>query len=75
MDSDEQIDIRDRLRGYAARQLVIARLGAPANWQDELRETLAAQRAIPSLWAKGSDTRLFLESFAIFFVATMMFLI
>ena len=46
MDSDEQIDIRDRLRGYAARQLVIARLGAPANWQDELRETLTAQRAV-----------------------------
>lgn len=75
MDSDAQIDIRERLRAHAARQLAIARLGAPADWQDELREALRAQRALPSPWARGSDMRLFVESFAIFFVATMMFLL
>ena len=75
MDSDAQIDIRQRLRAHAARQLAIARLSAPADWQGELREALRAQRALPSPWARGSDMRLFVESFAIFFVATMMFLI
>jgi len=75
MDSDAQIDIRGRLRSHAARQLVIARLNAPEDWQGELVSTLRAQRAVPSPWARGSDTRLFLESFAIFFVATMMFLL
>jgi len=75
MDSDAQIDIRERLRAYAARQLAIARLSAPEDWQGELREALRAQRALPSPWARGSDVRLFVESFAIFFVATLMFLI
>ncbi|PQM27620.1 hypothetical protein CVO77_03320 [Sphingopyxis lindanitolerans] len=75
MDSDRQIDIRERLRAHAARQLTIARLNAPEDWQGELVSALRAQRATPSFWAPGSDLRLFLESFAIFFVATMMFLI
>ncbi|WP_428682226.1 hypothetical protein [Sphingopyxis sp.] len=75
MDSEAQIDIRERLRAHGARQLAIARLSAPEDWQGELREALRTQRALPSPWARGSDTRLFLESFAIFFVATMMFLL
>ena len=75
MDSDGQIDIRGRLRAQAARQLTIARLGAPDDWQGELRDALRAQRVLPSPWARGSDARLFVESFAIFFVAAMMFLI
>ena len=75
MDSDGQIDIRERLRAHGARQLAIARLSAPDDWQGELRDTLRGQRALPSPWARGSDTRLFVESFAICFVATMMFLL
>lgn len=75
MDSDTQIDIRDRLRSHASRQLTIARLSAPDDWQDRLRYDLSMQRAIPAVWSRDSDVRLFLESFAIFFVAAMMFLI
>lgn len=75
MDSDDQIDIRSRIRAHTLRQLAIARMSAPDNWQDELREALVAQRAVPSMWARGSDFRLFIESFAIFFVAAMAFLI
>jgi hypothetical protein len=43
MDSDEHIDIRERIRAYGARQLVLARLSAPEDWQGELRGALAAQ--------------------------------
>jgi len=35
----------------------------------------SAERVPAPLLAKGSDTRLFVESFAILFVAAMMFLI
>ncbi|MGN6597034.1 hypothetical protein [Sphingopyxis terrae] len=75
MDSDEYIDIRERIRAYGARQLVLARLSAPEDWQGELRGALAAQRERPALWSRDSDFRLFAESFAIFFTAAMMFLI
>ncbi|MBN8844863.1 MAG: hypothetical protein J0H88_16605 [Sphingomonadales bacterium] len=75
MDSDENINIRGRLRAHAARQLTIARMGAPDDWQVELRALIQAERVPAPLLAKGSDTRLFVESFAIFFVAAMMFLI
>lgn len=59
---------------HSARQLTIARLSAPADWQGELRQALAAHREPVSIFS-GSDLRLFLESFAVFFTATMMFLI
>ena len=75
MDAEDQIDIRERLRAYSARQLRIAQLNMPDDWQAELRVMLHAERVAPPLLARGSDMRLFLESFAIFFVATMMFLI
>jgi hypothetical protein len=75
MDSGRQIDIRERLRAHAARQVTIARLNAPEDWQGELVSALRAGRAVPSFWSRDGDMRLFLESFAIFFVATMMFLI
>jgi hypothetical protein len=74
MDSDNHIDIRYRVRTHGARQLTIARLNAPADWQGELRRALAAHREPVSIFA-GSDLRLFLQSFAMFFTATMMFLI
>lgn len=73
MDSDH-IDIRRRIQAHGARQLTIARLSAPADWQGELRQALAGHREPVSIFA-GSDLRLFLQSFAVFFTATMMFLI
>ncbi|KTE22189.1 hypothetical protein ATE67_06140 [Sphingopyxis sp. H050] len=75
MDAEDQIDIRHRLRAHAARQLTIARMNAPDDWRAELRAMLQAERVAKPLLARGSDMRLFAESFAIFFVATMMFLI
>lgn len=74
MDSDDHIDIRGRIRAHGARQLVIARLNAPADWQGELRTALAAHREPATIFA-GSDLRLFLQSFAVFFTAAMMFLL
>jgi hypothetical protein len=74
MDSKDHIDIRMRVRDYGARRLVIARLSAPADWQGELRTALAAHRRPETIFS-NNDFRLFLQSFAIFFTATMMFLI
>ena len=74
MDSNDHIDIRSRIRAHGARQLVIARLRAPADWQGELRTALAAHREPVTIFS-GSDLRLFLQSFAVFFTATVMFLI
>lgn len=74
MDSDDHIDIRGRIRAHGARQLVIARLIAPTDWQGELRTALAAHREPVTIFA-GSDLRLFVQSFAVFFTATMMFLL
>lgn len=73
MDSDH-IDIRRRIHAHGARQQTIARLSAPADWQGELRQALAVHREPVTIFA-GSDLRLFLQSFAMFFTATMMFLI
>ncbi len=74
MDSDDHIDIRRRIRAHAARQLVIARLSAPDDWQRELRIAIAAHREPVTIFS-NDDFRLFLQSFAIFFTATMMFLL
>ncbi|WP_332818299.1 hypothetical protein [Sphingopyxis sp.] len=74
MDSDNHIDIRRLVRAHGARQLTIARLRAPADWEGELRSALAAHREPASIFA-GSDLRLFVQSFAMFFTATMMFLL
>ena len=74
MDSDDHIDIRERVRAHGARQLAIARLNAPEDWQGELRAALAAHREPVTIFS-GNDFRLFLQSFAIFFTATMMFLV
>lgn len=75
MESQEHIDIRERVRAHGARQLTLARLSAPEDWQGELRVALQTQRSLPSPWARGSDVRLFVESFAIFFTAAMIFLL
>ena len=74
MDSNDHIDIRTRVRDYGSRRLVIARLSAPADWQRELRTALAAHRQPETIFS-NNDFRLFLQSFAIFFTAAMMFLI
>ncbi|WP_432767712.1 MAG: hypothetical protein HEQ22_09720 [Sphingopyxis sp.] len=73
MDSDH-VNIRRLIRAHDARQVTIARLNAPDDWQSELRTALAAHREPVSIFA-GSDLKLFLQSFAVFFTATMMFLI
>ncbi|MFN4357366.1 hypothetical protein [Sphingopyxis alaskensis] len=72
MDSNDHIDIRGRVRAHGVRQLTIARMNAPADWQDELRRALAAHRK-PATILSSNDFRLFLQSFAIFFTATMLF--
>ena len=72
MDSDDHIDIRGRVRSHGTRQLTIARLNAPADWQGELRRALATHREPVTIFS-NSDCRLFLQSFAIFFTATMLF--
>ena len=74
MDSDDHIDIRERVRAHGARRLVIARLNAPADWQGELRAAIAAHREPVTIFS-NNDFRLFLQSFAICFTATMMFLL
>ncbi|MBL0767707.1 hypothetical protein JI743_02685 [Sphingopyxis sp. DHUNG17] len=75
MNSDDIIDIRGRIRAHGARQLTLARLAAPTDWESELRLALQEQRVRPSIFAQGSDLRLFAESFAIFFTAAMLFLL
>ncbi len=75
MDSNEQIDIRGRIRAHGARQVAIARLTMPDDWQEELRNTLRAQRTPRPIFSGDGDLRLFLESFAVFFTATMIFLL
>lgn len=75
MDSDDHIDIRGRIRAYGARQVQIARLAAPQDWQGELRQEIGRTRARQPLFVRDGDIRLFAESFAIFFTAAMVFLI
>jgi hypothetical protein len=68
-----RINIRDRLRAHQRRQVHVARLSAPADWQGELRQALAAHREPDPLWFSYADAKLFLHSFAVFFVATWVF--
>ena len=72
MDSNDHIDIRGRVRAHGARQLTIARMNAPNDWQGELRRALATHHQ-PATIFSNNDLRLFLQSFAIFFTATMLF--
>lgn len=71
---DTPVDIRLRLKAAQARNLQIARLSAPADWQGELRRAIAETRRPRSLWLNGDDIRQFAQSFAIFFTAAMIFL-
>lgn len=73
-DSELRIDIRDRIRAHGARQLTIARLAAPADWENRLRHAIAQHREPVTIF-QGSDLRLFVQSFLVFFTATMVFLI
>jgi len=75
LDPEERVDIRGMVRAHGARQLAIARLSAPADWAGELRRKLAEERTPEPMFVSSSDIRLFAESFAIFFTATMMFLL
>ena len=73
-DPELRIDIRDRLRAHGSRQLTIARMQAPADWEGALRHAISQHRE-PRTLVGATDFKLFLQSFAIFFTATMMFLI
>jgi hypothetical protein len=73
-DNQDSVDIRQRLRDHHLRQLKIAALGAPADWQLALREALVAERKPQPLWISGRDVKLFLQSFLIFFITLMVFL-
>jgi hypothetical protein len=70
----ESVDIRQRLREHHLRQLKVAALAAPADWQSALRATLATERQPEPLWLSVRDLKLFLQSFLIFFVTLMVFL-
>lgn len=73
-DELEYTDIRKRLREHHLRQLKVAALGAPADWQTALREALTAERKPQPLWLSARDAKLFLQSFLIFFTSLMVFL-
>lgn len=72
-DSELRIDIRDRIRDHGKRQLVIARMNAPVDWEAALRQAIAQHRE-PVKVFQGSDLKLFVQSFLMFFTATMVFL-
>lgn len=75
MNSDtDHIDIRQRLREHHLRQLKVAALGAPVDWQKALQEALVAERKPQPLWISPQDAKLFLQSFLIFFTSLMVFL-
>jgi hypothetical protein len=75
MGNHHRVDIRDRVRTHGTRQRTIARLRAPDDWQRVLRSSLAEQRRPRPILVGSNDLKLFLESFAIFFTAAMMFLL
>lgn len=68
------IDIRQRLRDHHLRELKVAALGAPADWQSALREALAREYVKPPIGLSPRDVKLFLQSFLIFFTTLMVFL-
>lgn len=72
--SSDSIDIRQRLRDHHLRQVKVAALGAPTDWQAALRDTLRQEQPRQPLLISGRDLKLFLQSFLIFFTALMAFL-
>ena len=70
----ESVNIRQRLREHHLRQLKVAALAAPADWQSALRDALAAERKPEALVVSAADLKLFLQSFAVFFTTLMVFL-
>jgi hypothetical protein len=73
-DDIQPINIRQRLRDHHLRQLKVAALGAPADWQSALRDALVAERKPQPIFLSGRDVKLFLQSFLIFFTSLMVFL-
>lgn len=72
-DSDA-VNIRQRVREHHLRQLKVAALAAPADWQAALRAALIAERKPAPVIVSMRDVKLFLQSFGIFFVTLMVFL-
>jgi len=73
-DPEIRIDIRDRVRAHGARQVAIAWRSAPSQSAGAFSRAIAQHREPVTIF-HGSDLRLFVQSFLIFFTATMMFLI
>ena len=73
-DPELRVDIRDRIRDHGRRQVAIARLSAPVDWEGALRQAITQHREPVTIF-KGSDLKLFVQSFLMFFTATMVFLI
>lgn len=72
-DPELRIDIRDRIRDHGSRRVAIARLSAPVDWEGALRQAIAQHREPVTIF-KGSDLKLFVQSFLVCFTATMVFL-
>jgi hypothetical protein len=70
----EAVNIRQRVREHHLRQIKVAALAAPADWQSALRAALVAERKPAPLIVSTADLKLFLQSFAVFFVTLMVFL-
>lgn len=70
----ETINIRHRVRAHHLRQLKVAALAAPADWEAALRAALAAERKPEPTVVSTRDVKLFVQSFTIFFVTLMVFL-
>lgn len=70
----ETVNIRQRVREHHLRQLKVAALAAPADWQAALRDALIAERKPVPLIVSTADLKLFLQSFVVFFVTLMVFL-
>jgi hypothetical protein len=70
----DSVDIRQRLREHHLRQLKVAALSAPVDWQSALRDALATERKAQPMFISMRDVKLFLQSFLIFFTTLMVFL-
>lgn len=72
--SPTTVNIRQRVRDHHMRQLKVAALAAPADWQSALRAALQAERGPTPPIISTRDVKLFVQSFLIFFTALMVFL-
>jgi hypothetical protein len=72
--STTAVNIRQRVRDHHMRQLKVAALSAPADWQSALRAALQAERGPTPPIITARDVKLFVQSFLMFFTTLMVFL-